>query len=674
MSPVLHSDVVGDRGFLYTLDNPYAAPRCIIGQHVAGASGISYCALATQECIMDILYDLEPTLFEETEEIEIAAMNLLVTHLEPSHPPALNVFPLLDELDRADDYPVVTTQSTRYVPSKTQDTLSGYYASHVPKIEPIFTDLALQEPDKTSEMMYMPPSGEYLGYLPASIPYHMSRESKLVPSSLSPYMVDKVTVAPARMKPFFNGDSHIDPLVEGLKRQVTLPYEEIDAVKMQACANATLKSVLRNPNRGVWTIGKALCGSGAVKPLEPNASAGHYFNNIATSKKMKAMKGSFFTTDTTKPKHSYTLDADVRSMVERCLDTLCRGNVPDWYTTVQLKDETVSLEKAEIGKTRLYYCADLANTIVCRMLFGDLVGDLLVSHLKFPGQASCAVGFNANTPHPNLIYANMQHCDVFAMDQKGWDNHQHWAFAKFLANAINDYYPHKEDVKWKIARETYLYSCYHTIYLCNRHFYRMEFGMPSGIWITSQLNSMYLEMMTLYAIHSSLVKRSLTGDFKLNPVPSPMDLKQIIHAYYYGDDSLVMIHPSYGVRSAHLFPEFKSLGLEATHCLKGLPIDQELPKDKVTFLKRYFIINPDGVFAYALEKESIEQMFSFMPANKNGDKTHWRAVAQSYLSESARWGTEYFEAAFKRVTDAFSAFDYDGHLSGEMRVYMTTNA
>jgi len=139
---------------------------------------------------------------------------------------------------------------------------------------------------------------------------------------------------------------------------------------------------------------------------------------------------------------------------------------------------------------------------------------------------------------------------IYAMDQKGFDNHQKWAVGKHLARAINAWYGESDELS--LARYTFLKSCYHCVHRVGTVLYQVEDGMPSGISITAQLNSLYLETVTTASIHLwSKTRKNADGESL--PSLSIKRIKDLTFAFYYGDDSWISLPKHLGIKSVDFF-------------------------------------------------------------------------------------------------------------------------
>lgn len=636
----------GDCGSLYSMSDPRAAPRCLLGIHVAGNENTSYCTVITS----DLLYDVLDS-FHEAPDDPVVLQGPAVsssrrpqpTTTFPSEPSIKDAVTILisDEDQQEYTFPVAVAPHTMTFRehSRTEEHRAG--------VNQYNADAAKGIAD-----LQIPASALYLGQTAEYV--HSSEESRYAPGPLSQYLpAPEVEERPALLKPT---EPYGDPLVKALERQKPLPIHSYDPVVMQECATAVFDKVTKHARRSVWTLERAILGHGSLGALDRSAAPGYPWDSLASAAGKPAEKGSFFQAHTTtelvrgrqtvKVSH-LEVDPNLARAVNNAMTLLKTGVAPDWAMKCALKDEIVPLEKIQACKTRMYYVCPLDHAIVCRMLFGDIMSQCLIDRTVHPGQVGCSVGLS---PTDGVIRQFQQLHTLgehfpFAADQKGWDNHQHWKFAEYVVNAVNNWYPHTEPQDIKVARRTYVMSCYNSIYVLRGTVYRMPFGLPSGVAITSQLNSWYLEMVSLYS-----VRLCMSRDYKLALTVSQM--KSQMFGLYYGDDSWILIPKLWRVTSKDMFAIMTSIGLEATHSIKNFPLDQEVPFSEQTFLKRSIFLNADGHLVFALPKTTLEGQFTWTLRKHMYSVPVLMSTIRAHLEEAARHGVDYFNTRASLIREA----------------------
>ena len=603
-----HSTVFGDCGSLYATQQGNVGPRQFIGYHVAGTGRKAICSILCQEDIeaMHEAFDYDSLPLAQGP---VPGLRL------PSKAPRV---PLeeIDSMFQPDD-------------TVTPDALLDLqeYPSHPPQATIIRID--------------------------PSDALHMTKTTRLVKGPLHGLLGTPIK-APALMSRCKAGNFQ-DPLLKAYERFTgpTLKLDDRDPNILRQAAQQTLTHVSRYPNGMTRTLNEneAILGYLSLAPMKLTSSAGEPYNTFASKQGKKPSKSSFIQV----PMPNFvtidpTLQADVNSLMEQ----LKRGEVPDWYVTDQLKDEPVSLEKIALAKTRLYFAAPVSMCLIGRMLFGTLLSALEDSRLTSMGLSSCAVGMTTDDRIVRAMFTLPEANNIFAMDQKGFDQHQSWDIAKHVSSAINEWYA--ESPELSLARHTYLYSCYHSVHRVGSITYQVDFGMPSGIPITSQLNSLYLETVTLASVHIWSRDYPTKGDAR-HPQMSSLPLRKIKNGafcLFYGDDSWVALPKSVGITSQDFFKGYDHYGLVSTHCVKDWPLDQEIPVSEITFLKRKPLLNEDGILVFQKDLGDISTILDWTRKSNYGDWVVVENAVRSVLLEARLHGVTIFNQFLKRIIEGYS--------------------
>lgn len=659
-----HASVEGDCGMVYVTPTGEDGATKVLGIHVAGADGVSVAALVSKDFAFNAmakLYLCDTTLADEIPlppRPEPPTPSTYAVAQGPGQPAPSEPSPSDIDSDPAvaeDALPPQTFTVFELSPED-QAEISDPFAAAPPLAPfdcgleawqikpPSHYDIARRE---TSEDLLMPTSAQFIGVLDK--PIHTNWDTAYVPGPLAqefPVPPGGTEYAPAVLSKR-SSPSGVCPLSAAFARQVPKPYEDYSPDLMLDCARAAIAPLGKHARRGVKGIDFAILGRRELTSIDASASAGFPYNQYAASRKLPQKKGSFYSYADGK----LSIDDGVVRDFNEAMEQLRKGVSPMWPVVAQLKDEIVTREKVVAAKTRLYYVANLVHALVGRALFGDFITQLAVDRKTKPLVVSCSVGL---TPGDHVIQRYAAAYETgdyvsYAADQKGWDNHQHWEFAQYVTQAINEWYgdPDSPDA---IARTTYIKSCYHSVYISGRYVYRMAFGLPSGMCITSQLNSLYLEMTTLYAVYQYMRRTQQAYIDKAFPKSfSPYDVKRSMPALFYGDDSMFLLPKIFGMTSRALFTEYDKLGLEATHCVKDHPLDQEIPFVEQTFLKRSFRKNPDGHYTYALDRDTIIGSFRWIKRkNANRRDVLINTIANAQL-EASRHGEVYFNEITARI-------------------------
>lgn len=623
----------GDCGSLYAVHKDAFGSRTFFGMHCAGLNKFGYANIVTEEDIYDAYSFFNP-------EVK----NVLV--VEPQGP--ITKSPLRDRPLEFQIPGRTATYTNIFTPFEEHMT---------PALNPDLSLQCAEELTLTAQANLAIPAGAtFVGT--SAIPCHLSRQTRIVPSVLS-YSLPPTSTAPAVLHKNQSPTGE-DPLVLAHARLTPPKKPQFKSETMALCAKAALKYLPAVPrDKVVLTMHQAIYGWNLLKSLDHTASAGMPWNAYATQRGLPTNKGTWIGTSTNPQLHP-----ELEEAVDAAMNALERGVIPDWICTEQLKDEVLPSEKIAVSKTRLYFASDLVSTIVGRRLFGAWMNATMRGRPAKPGQVSTAVGVAPDDMTVNAIYKLRDNgYALFAGDQKAFDAHQQWDIARYLAKAINDWYPSRETPETKLARTTYLYSMYHSLCQVGPIVYTLDYLMPSGCVLTTFINSFYLEACQLYVLH-----KSYNEIFPDQPL-SPAQIKDATFGLYYGDDSFVAVPQAWKIRSPRMFQIFDELGLEATHCIKGWTED-EVPADQLTFLKRLPTLNEDQVLTWRLPKDVIHDMLYW---TRRKDLRNMQVIHSTTLNafvEMRRYGKSDFLEFFELVRDAYATAGLEFPFSDDSGQYV----
>lgn len=612
----------GDCGSLYTCDVPTFGPRTIIGFHCAGLYENAFANLLSQEFLCHVYDTIYP-------DAVVAPKIMLPSEVgEPQMP--LGTKKEFEVPDRDHTYVNLHLPfADGYQPE------DGLRDANLAKLQ---TDLT------TGDKPSLPRPATLVGQV--TKPVHISRKHRLERSCISHNLPEPPTteLCVLSRNESVTGEDPLDVFHAKLVRPTISPFDESI---MRQCADSTLYYVTKHPHRGVIPLYDAIYGFGVIRSMDHTASAGYPWNEYATEMKKPCNKGTWIGTRDDPQPHPRFIAA-----CEESYATLLDGKIPDYVYTEQLKEEALSPAKVATSSTRGYFAQCIVGVANGRQLFGAFIDAILVNRPKNPGKVSTSVGISADEYTITAAYKATQNGDAKAGDQAGFDRHQAWVIAKILGDAINAWYPTKEDPRIKRARILYLYSVYHALILCGSNVYSLDFLMVSGCFLTSFINSMYLESCTLKVLWKILARR--TDELKA-PRLSPLDIKKSMFALYYGDDSYIVLPKEWKISSMEMFAEYGLLGLEATHCIKTWPLDQEIPAEKLTYLQRELTLNEDNVLTWRLPKSTIEDMIHWVKRKDVRNPFILRSTARNMLIEARRHGLNYFKQIYENLEAAFTA-------------------
>jgi len=500
-------------------------------------------------------------------------------------------------------------------------------------------------------------------------PSHLPRKSRLVESKL----FDKIS--PHEKEPGIlskydpRAAEPLDPLRINYAKMVksTVSHDLPDHV-CQDIADQIIKHVPTGPcGRRRLTLSEAVKGRVGLNPCNFKGSAGFYWTtHPQTRKHGDTSKGAWMKILND---GSVWVHPELQSKIEADIAMLEKGEVPLWLIADNLKDETRPLEKVKSCSTRLYNCSPVDDYMVGRILLGSFIAAVEHGRFKTPLKVSCAVGLDPNDLGIPTILASHATHRAIALDQKAFDQHQLWEIAKFIATSACKWYKYAYDSKEWTAVFTYCRATYMSHHVVGNIVYEVLQGMISGKYLTSHFNSFYVEFAHIGAIFLWSVEEKAAGRRKT--VLSPKQIKDMLLAFYYGDDSLVLVPdlPDLQIRSADFIRLFPKFGLEATHCVKTLALDAEPTPEQITFLKRRIYVNPEGHRVFALDKATIYDMPNYIKKKYLHDVSIYNAIVTSMLTEISLHGKKEFSILLNKIVDAFKSIDMLLYVQTDYAVY-----
>lgn len=331
------------------------------------------------------------------------------------------------------------------------------------------------------------------------------------------------------------------------------------------------------------------------------------------------------------------------------------GKIPFHYNYENLKQETLAIPKIKAGKTRLFSCTPLAINMLIRKYFGAWVALMNQNCVQSPS----AVGINPmGFEWTELAYRLHEKGDaMIAGDYQKWDGKVCGAImATFVDRVINSLYEdnrsefHCVDNRVRLALIDY---CIHCPTLVGSTLLQTHFGLPSGVSITSDVNSGVNSMYKIIAFIEMRRKHQCPNCKNVRP----MDYFKYCAETNYGDDHTVSV-----AKEARCFFTFNTLktyfeehGIGYTDALKtGKDAPDFLSLDDVSYLKRRFDQDEDSCMMRApLELVSVKDQLNWV--RTGGDPVD--AVlqnAEGVMREMFMHGREQYEVAAQQVKDGLT--------------------
>jgi hypothetical protein len=308
-----------------------------------------------------------------------------------------------------------------------------------------------------------------------------------------PFPYNKVSTKPARLKDFEKNGVIISPSKLALGRYgkepscipLSIMYAARDDYEMYLMNNYNNKNT---PKRSVIPLEEALHGFDSVKPINSSTSAGYPFNlpGVKDIKKLYYEKGG-------KENFSDEEFLEIKKMVGEAILAILRGERPAFFYCDSLKDEKVSEEKSDIGKSRLFSAAQFIMLILFRMYFGSFMSFFIDNKIE----NGSAIGVNPFSDDWDIIarslLANAKSMDdecIIAGDFSSFDGHGQPLFYNMILDIINNWYG-KDKVEDNKIRTFLFMEIVNSRHIFDGLIYYWFCSLASGNPLTALLNTMY---------------------------------------------------------------------------------------------------------------------------------------------------------------------------------------
>lgn len=335
---------------------------------------------------------------------------------------------------------------------------------------------------------------------------------------------------------------------------------------------------------------------------------------------------------------------------ENCLKD---GVVPFVMLQEQLKDETLKKSKINDAKTRTFEVFPGPLALVFRKYFGAFNAAVQKEHASMP----ISVGINPHSVAWQILYQRLNKFGgkVIAGDYVAWDKRLCGQAIFEAVEIINEWYDLDDSIspeeKALNARVRLLLAVIlvHSNVVVQRIMYQTEQGLPSGVPITSVLNSVANWLYLYSAILQVLESKGKAG------MLLPHELNDHVELALYGDDHIVAL--SAKLREFVTFRDIRDVFLDRrvgyTDANKNAYSDFDFEQlTNVTYLKRKF--QPDGGRVYApLDKISVEDQLNWI--NENKQMNDFAILAQCFHGfqiEAHLHGKEYFDSMMQKLRTA----------------------
>lgn len=275
-----------------------------------------------------------------------------------------------------------------------------------------------------------------------------------------------------------------------------------------------------------------------------------------------------------------------------------------------LKDELLKTAKVRAGDTRTFECSPLHINLLWRKYFGAFMAANAQNAARYPS----SVGINPLGCDWTILAERLGKWggNVIAGDYKKWDGKLLASVMEAACAIINAWYADGE-VNARIRRRL-IETAVHTIQIVANTITVKDQGLPSGIPVTADLNSL---CNFLYIICAFIILADKAGHQYLDH-----EVMKWLECAFYGDDHVIAVHPScqHFFNATEVQRLFNSMGLVYTDVHKNTTDCAPFEKLwETTYLKRQFIESPDapGRFLAPLDMTSITSPVNYI--RRDGD-------------------------------------------------------
>lgn len=337
--------------------------------------------------------------------------------------------------------------------------------------------------------------------------------------------------------------------------------------------------------------------------------------------------------------------------------SLKAGIIPFVMLQEQLKDETLKESKIKDAKTRTFEVFPGPLALVFRKYFGAFNAAVQKDCAEKP----ISVGINAHSVAWKILYQRLGRFggEVIAGDYVAWDKRLAGQAIYESVVLINQWYDQDDSIsqeeKEQNAKVRLLLAVIliHSNVVVQRFLFRTMQGLPSGVPITSVLNSVANWLYLYSAIFSILEKKGV--EFCL-----PHELNDHVELALYGDDHIVAL--SAELREHVTFRDVRDHFLDRrvgyTDANKNAYSDFSFERlEDVTFLKRKFLPKDDLVLG-PLDIVSVEDQLNWINENKNMNE--FETLAQCFNNfqiEAHLHGKAYFDQKMTALRKALMDCD-----------------
>jgi len=441
------------------------------------------------------------------------------------------------------------------------------------------------------------------------------------------------------------------PLITGAQKYTVAAERVVPVIYTMNAVKHFCKKIFADPEARALTFDESLNGFGTMEHLVMKTGAGYWglwFSNGKTEifdsvEQRIRPDGSVETLryDWSEKARQYSVpvwDCTIIDFYNRCEQDIKSGKCMTTFWVSTLKDELVSLEKARIGKTRVFEQPCVVYTLLCRKYFGHFT-DYYKRHAGF--KLHHGIGKDKDSVWGRYYEVLRERSDVgFDVDYKNYDGTvQPAAFDFFLA--VTDHYYGVQNINERHALIQTLQCSLHLIGNCVAESAQ---GNKSGNPLTDLFNSI-TNVWLVYVVYQ------MTRE--IHELPSAIETIDVnVDFLTYGDDVILsVVDECLDYFNRVTFARLaKRIGYDVTAANKSSEIVPYEKLEELTFLKSAFV-QQHGYVAAPMPKKGIYKQLMWITSNVEGDITVFEEQIKNALGFMAHHGYEEYQKLRSELAD-----------------------
>jgi len=410
--------------------------------------------------------------------------------------------------------------------------------------------------------------------------------------------IQKHVTKPAFLKPVvIEGEGLVDPMLKGIKK-IMGGQTYVDEDLLDAAANDVFQGLGKpTTNKGiVHSYEEAIIGIEGdpyKRPINRTTSPGYPYNLTNKSKGKTAWLGDG---------EDYIVDhPELKKDVLKLLEDSRQGIRGSAISIATLKDEKRPIAKVDAGKTRVFEACPQHLVIAIRQYFLDFAAHVMRRRID----NGIAVGINPYSLEWTKLAHHLQSKGnyMIAGDFSNFDGSLLMQVLVKILEKINEWYG-DDDESQLIRAALWEHICNADI-IVRGEVIRKTHSQPSGNPLTVIINSLFNGIVMRIAY---LLLKKQQG------LPAVCDYRKHVAEIIYGDDDIksVSVEIIDWFNQTTLTDALASFGLTYTDETKTGIILPWKPLEDVAFLKRKFVVQPDGTFMAPMDLENVLEITNWI--------------------------------------------------------------